>query len=172
VILRAAVFGLMASSVVGRFGYFAVVNETTIEDLGKGSHPYYIAVRIDSSEIPRSTSLVAGEGPPNFWVVPYPFRPRVGPNVDAPQGRAEHLYAILKPRSGANPWDLGPYRNWKNIMGDHWWDWFLPLRYSPCTKHDSLESDFLLGHDFEELERTFLPHRYDDKKRRKLPLRI
>lgn len=148
-----------------------LVNETTIEDLGKGNPHYSIAIRIDASEIPRSTSLVPGQGPPTFWVVPYPFRPRVGRNIDAPQNRKELLYAILQPKSGANLWNLGTIRNWKNIMGEHWLDWFLPLRYSPCTKHDSLESDFLLGPGFEDLERTFLPHRYDEQNRRKLPLK-
>jgi len=161
----------MGCSIAGRFAYFVLVNETTIEDLGKGDPRYSVAVRIDASEIPRSTELVAESGPPHFWVVPYPFRPRVAPNVDAPQGRKEHLYAILQPKPGANPWNLGPWRNWQNNMGHNWWDWFLPIRYSPSTKHDSLESDFLLGKDFEELEKTYLPHRYDDKGQRKLPLR-
>lgn len=30
-------------------------------------------------------------------------------------------------------------------MGEHWYDWFLPIRHSPCSRHDSLESQFELG---------------------------
>ena len=30
-------------------------------------------------------------------------------------------------------------------MGEKWWDWILPLRYSPCCNHDRGDSAFALG---------------------------
>lgn len=30
-------------------------------------------------------------------------------------------------------------------MGEHWYDWLLPLKYSPCTRHDRDDCDYPLG---------------------------
>ena len=30
-------------------------------------------------------------------------------------------------------------------MGEHWYDWFLPIKYSPCTRHDRDDCDYPLG---------------------------
>ncbi|WBW72613.1 vacuolar membrane palmitoyltransferase Pfa5 [Schizosaccharomyces osmophilus] len=32
---------------------------------------------------------------------------------------------------GDLPWDLGYSKNWRSVMGDRWYDWFLPFRRSP-----------------------------------------
>jgi palmitoyltransferase len=40
-------------------------------------------------------------------------------------------------------------------MGDSIVDWFLPVKYSPCCRHDDIESDFRLGSDYRELRRLY-----------------
>ena len=30
-------------------------------------------------------------------------------------------------------------------MGEHWYDWLLPIRYSPCTNHNWGDSQFATG---------------------------
>lgn len=52
---------------------------------------------------------------------------------------------ILRSRPGENPWDRGPMENFKSVFGDRWYDWILPLKYSPCCNHDGSESQFALG---------------------------
>lgn len=54
-------------------------------------------------------------------------------------------FAILHTKPGENPFDLGPYQNFKTIMGDHWYDWLLPIRRSPCCNHDGRDSQFAMG---------------------------
>ncbi|ORY92141.1 hypothetical protein BCR43DRAFT_81989 [Syncephalastrum racemosum] len=38
-------------------------------------------------------------------------------------------------RQGRNVFDQGPRSNWKEVMGNHWWQWFVPIairRSTPC----------------------------------------
>lgn len=54
-------------------------------------------------------------------------------------------YIILSTAPGESPWDLGPLENMKQVLGTRWWDWLIPLRHSPCCRHDSSESAYALG---------------------------
>ncbi|KAF2758869.1 zf-DHHC-domain-containing protein [Pseudovirgaria hyperparasitica] len=45
---------------------------------------------------------------------------------------------------GENVWDLGPLLNCKQVLGDSYVDWFLPIRNSPCLKKDA-EGEFVFG---------------------------
>ena len=54
-------------------------------------------------------------------------------------------FAILHTKPGENPFDLGPYPNFKSVMGDHWYDWLLPIKYSPCCYHDRRDGQFAMG---------------------------
>ena len=54
-------------------------------------------------------------------------------------------FAILHTKPGENPFDLGPYRNFKTVMGDHWYDWLLPIKHSPCCNHDRRDGHFAVG---------------------------
>ncbi|CAD0114877.1 unnamed protein product, partial [Aureobasidium uvarum] len=38
-----------------------------------------------------------------------------------------HTYAIVETFPGANPYDSGLLRNWKQVMGPRWWGWGLPF---------------------------------------------
>ena len=54
-------------------------------------------------------------------------------------------YALLHTKIGENPFDLGPYQNFKSVMGDHWYDFLLPIKYSPCCNHDRKDGQFASG---------------------------
>ena len=66
------------------------------------------------------------------------------PAEDQPSD-AIKTFAILHTKPGENPFDLGPYRNFKTVMGDHWYDWLLPIRCSPCCNHDRSDGQFAMG---------------------------
>ena len=54
-------------------------------------------------------------------------------------------------------------------MGEHWYDWFLPIRYSPCSRHDSGESQFELGPVVDRMRQEAgiaLPHGEGEKPHR------
>lgn len=44
-----------------------------------------------------------------------------------------HTFAIVETAAGANPYDVGVWGNWKQVMGNRWWEWALP---SPKLRHD------------------------------------
>jgi palmitoyltransferase len=202
-VVMGVMFGFMGFGIAARFSQFAATNATTVEELQRGHPSDCLAVRVDPSELPRH-----GDERGFFWVR-YPFGPDPPPPAAAlaedgvegvgaesgdgrrPRREREYVYfAILQPRAGVNPWDVGAWANWRGLMGAHVWDWVLPLRSSPSViarrrRHarrrgarDDAEAgagahlvcDFPLGKDFEELERAFLPHRYRGGKR-VVPLR-
>lgn len=46
------------------------------------------------------------------------------------------MFAILASPTGSNPYLLtSALDNWRTVMGEHWYDWILPVRYSPCSDH-------------------------------------
>jgi palmitoyltransferase len=40
----------------------------------------------------------------------------------------KHTFAIVETSPGANPYDIGPLENWKQVMGHKWWKWGLPFK--------------------------------------------
>ncbi|RGP80935.1 palmitoyltransferase pfa5 [Fusarium longipes] len=69
--------------------------------------------------------------------------------------RAKRTFAILKTESGENPWHIGYRKNFKSVMGESVLEWLLPLRHSPCTRHDSMVSDYEFGPLVDELKRRY-----------------
>nr|BAA21415.1 pi035 [Schizosaccharomyces pombe] len=45
----------------------------------------------------------------------------------------EHMDSrvLVQSDPGDLPWDRGYSENWRAVMGDHWYNWILPLRRSP-----------------------------------------
>jgi palmitoyltransferase len=164
-IVIAVTFGFMAFGIFTRFGWMVLCNTTTIEEV-QAYHPRHcLAVRIDESELPRRSQTIGPEAlPPLFWVT-YPF-PNIYGGANGTASGSRHLYVILMPKQGMNFWNVGYWRNFKSLMGERWWDWFLPIRYSPFVRHEDGFSDFELGKDFETLEKLYLPHRYGSDGRR------
>lgn len=122
---------------------FALLNTTTIENLDRRTKVWTIAVRIpDNIQLPT---------PLPFYTITYPLG-SMDPNQEktatprvAPSSTKTRTFAILHSKPGESPWDLGYWRNLKSVMGEHWYDWILPLRYSPCSDYDRYEAAFETG---------------------------
>ncbi|KAF7862739.1 hypothetical protein EAF04_007612 [Stromatinia cepivora] len=74
--------------------------------------------------------------------------------------KAVRTFAILEMSLGDNPWDLGSaLLNWKSVMGEHFIDWFLPMKRSPCCNHENTESQFSIGPSVDRLRASvcFIP---------------
>jgi palmitoyltransferase len=120
-------FGLFSLGMSFSSLYATSQNVTTIENLNKGNAVYSIAV-------------FTGAGP------------------EQPQDSAESKpayvrnFTILQTDAGDNPWDLGIIRNLKSVLGDRYLDWVLPIKYSPCTKHDRTDGHFEFGAVLQKLK--------------------
>ncbi len=146
----AILFGLFGAGMTGGTLQLILLNSTTVENLSRKTKVTYLAVHIprpDTSGAPRS-----------YRTITYPLKPNVPANEIPAQAPASdtnasftttapapRTFAILSTPPGKNPWNLGPLANFKEVMGYHTYDWFLPLKYSPCCNHSSGESDFPLG---------------------------
>ncbi len=62
-------------------------------------------------------------------------------------------FAILESPPGANPFDLGPFNNFKDVMGYIFLDWILPLTPSPLVRHSHPGSIYELGPVVEKMRR-------------------
>ena len=129
----AALFGLFAAGMTGSSLQFAIVNTTTIENLSRKSVVYQLAIHMPHP--PHET--------PSFPTITF----STAPNTENSQAlsNATKTFAILHSKPGENPWDLGPYENLRSVMGEHWLDWFLPIKYSPCCDHERYDSQFAVG---------------------------
>ncbi|KAL8725017.1 MAG: hypothetical protein Q9166_007616 [cf. Caloplaca sp. 2 TL-2023] len=114
---------------------FVFQNTTTIENLSRKTKVWQLAVHIPDALIHNDTA-------PLYRTVTYGQDPN-----------STRTFAILHSRPGENPWDLGFCRNFKSVMGEHWYDWFLPIRNSPCAKHDRLDCEFETGPVVERMKR-------------------
>lgn len=128
-------FTLFAVGIFGNTFFMTLRNLTTVEALNRVNATYHLSVLITPSWCNRRNDEQ------------YPFRTTTYP------GAPGALYAILMTRPGDNPWDLGTLKNWKAVMGESVFDWFLPLRYSPCTNHDRQDSEFEFGPVVETVKR-------------------
>ena len=148
----------------------ALINCTTIENLTRKTAIWHLAVRLPEAYQPLPDgSARVGNGPTNFRTVTYPLlHPTPSRSVPAPTtfvsrspndvaseviAPAPRTFIILQSRPGDNPFDLGPLENIKQIMGKHWWDFLLPLKYSPCCNHESQESAYALGPVVERMKK-------------------
>jgi len=138
--------GLIASSIVIRFGYLAAINQIATEETIGGV--IHLAVKVSEQEYQQRNDSKAP-----FQVITFPLPGMAASSLEP------RRYAILQLKHGGNPWNLGPLGNIRQIMGTHLIDWFLPLRYGPVCCHDG-KSEYALGRDFTEMERVFFPDRY------------
>ena len=120
---------------------FVLLNTTTIENLSRHTKVWTLAVRI-----PTNAQISAH---PPFHTVTYPSN-----YVTSSQNRTQpqtpplsetRTFAILHSKPGENPWNLGYFRNFQSVMGENWYDWLLPVRYSPCCDHEKHEAQFETG---------------------------
>ncbi|KAK9802139.1 putative Palmitoyltransferase [Seiridium cardinale] len=149
----AGFFGLFTFMMTVTSWRYIATNMTNVDMLGARKKVYQLAVRI-----PRGRDAAD-----KYHTITFPL-PEHGENHHRPtngrlvNGEASHnasgglvnhaerdalatrTFAILKTDPGENPWDLGFWNNWQEVMGANPIDWFLPIRKSPCTNHDSHES--------------------------------
>lgn len=136
----AALFFLFTAGMTGSSMQFVLLNTTTIENLSRKSVVYQLAIHI-----PRPSSE-----PPPYPTISYSTASKPIGQI-APD--AIKTFAILHSKPGQNPWDLGAFENFKNVMGYHWYDWLLPLHHSPCSRHDGYGSQFATGPVVEDMKR-------------------
>lgn len=149
-------FGLFTFMMTVTSLRYVLLNMTNVDLLGYRTKVYQLAVRI-----PRGS-----QGTDSYHVINYPL-PRPGTSystnqqangtgtmnrVNSPSlGReardelAHRTFAILRTEASENPWDLGYWENWKEVMGNNPIDWLFPIRRSPCVKHDLNESFYRMG---------------------------
>jgi len=75
--------------------------------------------------------------------------------------RAVRVFAVVSTERGDNPYDLGISANWKDVMGNSVLDWFLPIRRSPCSRHENDESEYKLGNAIKRACKKQSVPRYD-----------
>lgn len=162
-----ALFGFFAFGMTFTSGGMLIRNKTNIDMLRK-DNIVRLAVRV-----PRGTPST-----PNYQTITYPLAPYFQSPVPDSQVHGYHpttssdsttasrdqqasrTFAILKSEPGENPWDLGYYGNFKDVMGNTIWEWMLPIRHSPCCDHDSMDSDYKLGPVVEKMaKRVDLPRK-------------
>lgn len=134
----AGLFLLFTLGMTGSSVQFALLNTTTIENLSRKSIVWDLAIHIPK----------APQQPPAFPTISFSTGRAASASEDTAQPtspEAIKTFAILHSRPGENPFDLGPVRNFKAVMGEHWYDWYLPLKYSPCCDHSSQECQFEVG---------------------------
>ncbi|KAI9704462.1 MAG: palmitoyltransferase pfa5 [Bogoriella megaspora] len=185
----AAFFFMFTSGMVLNTVNLMLKNVTTTEHmLDRHSQMYHVAVLIpnastdglsspeghlpDGNHSATLHSLRAGT-----TTIAYPlpseelqteFTPNEETKVSATRTPAR-TFAVLQIPAGDNVWDLGPLENLKSVMGNRWWDWLVPLRYSPCCSHDGDRSEFQLGPVVDRLkkEHGLLPADYPIESRKR-----
>ncbi|KAK6367974.1 uncharacterized protein PV06_09299 [Exophiala oligosperma] len=61
-------------------------------------------------------------------------------------------FAILETLPGGNPFDIGPYGNFKEVMGYSVFDWLFPARLSPLVDHSDPTGMYKMGKVVESLK--------------------
>lgn len=117
---------------------FALLNSTTIENLSRKTFVWQLAIYM-----PRPPDVAHGFRTISFSTTSGPSATE--PNTRLQQSDDIRTYAILHTKPGENPFDLGLYGNFKSVMGNHWYDWFLPFTYSPCCDHCWTDGQFAMG---------------------------
>ncbi|KAL8998109.1 MAG: hypothetical protein Q9169_002802 [Polycauliona sp. 2 TL-2023] len=143
VLSMAGLFSLFLLGMSGSSLQFVFLNTTTIENLSRHTKVWQLAVLMPPMP-------AQNYNPPPYRTITYGQDPN-----------NTRTFAILHSKPGENPWDLGYFRNFKSVMGEHWYDWFLPIKPSPCAKHDRQDCEFETGPVVERmmsepLERTNL----------------
>ena len=139
IIFLSGFLGMFSAGMSGAAARFVLRNMTNI-DLLKRRMSYQLAVRVPLGTL--STE--------RFMTITYPL-PRMSANGNVapePAGRdalARRTFAILRTEPGENPWDLGWRRNWVEVMGHSPLDWLLPIKRSPCSRHECAESEYPFG---------------------------
>lgn len=165
----------------------ALINSTTVENLTRKTHVWYLATRVPESyqpsfggpsgEASNSTPLRTVTYPLPQWIPAATASPVEADTSTSPNRSASkrttpvpRTFVVLTSKPGVNPWDLGPLENMKQVLGFRWWDWLLPLKYSPCCNHESQQSVYALGPAVERMRKeaglSTVPQRSNNSRNR------
>lgn len=148
--LSAGLFLLFALGMAWNSLLAAYQNTTTVDNLTRQSRVYHFAVLMPQwhplvqFEISRRAmpdrSEAARESPPPEATTPYATTtyPLLDPSAHFGSQPPQQIrvFAILPSPQGSNPYFMAsPLANLRAIFGLHWYDWFLPIHYSPCCAH-------------------------------------
>ncbi|KAF2636297.1 zf-DHHC-domain-containing protein [Massarina eburnea CBS 473.64] len=67
---------------------------------------------------------------------------REKPNVLREVVRDGREYVVFQTQPFDHPWDLGNKANLQSVMGERVIDWFIPLKMSPCVRHEDSMGEF------------------------------
>lgn len=141
VLTLAAMFMFFAMGMTFTSGKYILENITNIDAL-RSDQEHFLAVRVPLDS--PSTQ--------NYWTVTYPLPRPEGLTHDhngnplAPRDEsARKTFAVVRTNPGENPWDLGPWENFKTVMGNNPLEWMLPIRHSPCCNREDMGSDYKMG---------------------------
>lgn len=162
----AGLFFLFSGGMFMSSGQFALINSTTIEHLDRKTKVWNLAVYANE----RVLKEIHEKGLP-LQLISYPRPPeedlnRLAQNEGGASGEAQvepstsssptiaghRVFVILETAPGRNPFDLGMLNNLTDIMGMTIWEWLLPIKPSPCLKHDDPVSLYKLGRVVDELK--------------------
>ncbi|CAJ0548299.1 Ff.00g050530.m01.CDS01 [Fusarium sp. VM40] len=160
-------FGLFAVTMASTALRFAFQNITNI-DLFRKNQTFRLAVWVPNNTQPTErfatiTYPLTLPGEPPRTPIPARFRSvdqsdgaaSVTDRMAARDEQAKRTFAILQTEPGENPWHIGYRKNFTSVMGDSVIEWLLPIRHSPCTRHDNMVSDYEFGPLVEELKRRY-----------------
>ena len=123
---RAVLFLLFAAGMTINSLNFTSANTTTVDSLALSSRTQHFAVYCPQ----LATNRAGYDTTPQFSTITYPL---ASVSCDPSSRRT---FAILSAQSGANAYNLPTkMANFRTVMGNHWWEWLLPLKYSPCCAH-------------------------------------
>ncbi|KAI9894555.1 MAG: palmitoyltransferase pfa5 [Vezdaea aestivalis] len=146
-----AFLGLFTFVMCCSSSWLAMQNSTSVEHLA-GKKSLTIAVRIP----PHIEKELDNGQPRSYKTVTYPLTPMTNPDdpssTPAPSPDAR-TFAVLHTKPGDNLWDLGYLQNWRSVMGNHVWEWFLPVTRSPAVLYQGTESAYQLGPLIDEMKR-------------------
>jgi palmitoyltransferase len=150
-----AMFTLFTVGMAGSSIQLALANSTTVENLSRRSKVWFLAVlipRLPDGRLPAPPSATANG--PRLQTITYPrpieeenfliqqargqdpaMPPPLPPPMPIPPATPTRTFAILSTKPGENPFDLGPWRNIREVMGYSIADWILPVKQSPCADH-------------------------------------
>lgn len=150
IIALSGFFGIFTSGMSGTSLGFVLTNTTNI-DLLKKMNDLYLAIRVPRHSPTTST----------YRTITYPLpQSRSSTEADGSAGsprddQAVSTFAIVKAEGGENPWDLGMWENFKEVMGHNVLEWLLPIRHSPCCYHNGVSGAYRLGPLIGELRKRY-----------------
>ena len=171
----AALFFIFGAGMYGSCLQFAFQNTTTIENLNRRSHIWYLAIHVPERVLQKYMS--SGRGDLRLITYPRPqeeqlqmlqahgadvmqtpiTHPEATHDPSASTNTPSHsqqpstisvqtrTFAIVETRPGENPFHIGYFNNFREVMGYTIFEWLFPIQPSPCSFHDSPESMYKTG---------------------------